>query len=377
MLPGLCVVGFGRIGVVTATLLRRMSFAVTVFDTSERRVEEARRRGLDAHLVDVTSSAGAARVAAECDVVATALPSSVAEQSIPRLLEAGATTVVDVSYVRDPLGFRDLAVKVNARLFVDMGFAPGLSNMFAAYAASRLDSVDEVVIYVGGLAAEPASPLGLVASWSTEDLVEEYLRGARAIIDGRQVTLSPIDDATTVELPGLGRFDALPTDGLRTLLTSIRARRMVEYTLRYPGHVESLKLLRALGLLSRRTISVGSCTIEGGRLLARLLEEALPKRDDRVILVVRVTGSEGSFTASYTYTVDASGRPREADTMMSLVTGAVHAYAVRLAAEGYGHPGIVKPEEIGFDEKAFRALLSYLAGLGVRVREEKTVSRLL
>ncbi len=374
-----CIIGFGRIGSVTARLLKQRGIRVRVYDVSERHVEAARREGFEARLVDITSEAAAARIAAECDVAATALPSRVAEEAIPLLIDNGIPAIVDVSYVRDPLALRDPATKKNVKLFVDAGFAPGLSNILVGHASTYMDRVREIFIYVGGISASPSALLGLVASWSVEDLLEEYTRKARAIVSGRKVLLDPIEDAKRVELPGIGVFDAMPTDGLRTLLESYsEVTNMVEYTLRYPGHVELLKTLRDIGLLEAKPISIAGCSLEPRRLLAHLLEERLERRGDRIILRVEVYGEKGGLETTVSYTLTAyAGKGQAAETVLALATGAVHAFTARLAGEGYGHPGVVKPEELGYDEKVFSELTSYLRGLGLVVREERTFRRSL
>ncbi len=365
-----CIVGFGRIGSTTARLLTLQGIKPVVFDGSEHGVSMARRMGLEAHLIDATSERGAARIASTCDVVSTALPSTVAEKAIPLLTRHGLGTIVDVSYVRDPMAFRKEALKHHVKVFVDMGLAPGLSNILAAHAASDLDRVTDIVMYVGGLSADPNVPLGLVASWSMVDLIEEYTRPARALVNGKMVTLNPIDDAKRVELPGLGVFDAMPTDGLRTLLeTYSNVSNMVEYTVRYPGHVETLRILRRLGLLDSGSVGIRGCSLEPRELLAHLLEERLPKTKDRVILVVEVKGVKSSTIVKRSYILDEMLESEYAPTTLALLTSAIHSFATVIASEGFGHPGVVKPEELGMDDSVFGRLLSYLKTLGVSLKE--------
>ena len=370
---GVCLVGFGRVGRATAHHLARMGYPPLVVDGNGRRVDEARREGFDAYLGDAGSPSMATRLAEGCSVVATALPSDVAVTVVGRLIRAGARKIVDVSYVRDPLVFDVAAREAGARVFVDAGLAPGLTNMIVAYTAERLGGLSEALIHVGGLAAHDADPVGLVASWNMMDLVEEYTRPARARVKGRLVTLNPIDDAVRVEVPGVGVFDALPTDGLRTLLQSLRTvDTLVEYTLRYPGHVELLRGRKRLGLLDDKSYVVGGCSITPRRLLARLLEERLPSSGDRVVLYVKASGRGPGSVASEEYVVDSTQEDIGASMpLLSYLTGLVHAWATVQALRGAGQVGVNPPELLA---PRLPELFEELRSVGVPVARRSCVS---
>ena len=363
-----CVVGYGRIGRVTARLLSGRGLRVRVYEASRRRVVEARGDGFDAVLSDVSSERAAREAAESCRVVATALPGLVAVEVVRSLVEAGAGAVVDVSYVPDPWVFRGVAERHGARVVVDAGLAPGLSSVLVAASAGRLREPRDAYIYVGGIAAEQRDPLGLVASWNVEDLLEEYTRPARARLGGSPVELDPVADATRVEVPGAGVFDALPTDGLRTLLDTLRGpRNMVEYTLRYPGHAELLRTLRQLGLLSERSYVAEGCALSPRSLLARLLEERLPRTGDRVVLYTVARGlDEAGEEASIEYFFDVTQADLglEDTAALSYLTGAVHAWYTLQALRGWGRPGVNPPEEAA---PMLHELLGYLRGLGLHV----------
>ena len=344
-----CLIGYGRVGEVTASILTSdYNVDLLVFDASGHRVKEARERGLEARLADVSNPSVAARIAAECDIVVAALPSRIAERVVSRLIEAGANVIVDVSYVADPMIFHRPAVEHGVKVFVDAGLAPGLSNMLAKRAEYRLDRVDKLFIYVGGISADKDDFLGLVASWAVDDLVEEYTRKARARIAGEEKLLDPIWDAVRTELPGLGQFDALPTDGLRTLLRSLaRVPTLVEYTIRYPGHVELLRSLYRLGVFDDKPHVVAGCAISPRDVFVRLMEDHLPRNGDRVILHIEAEGEKNGYWAKLSYTLDVAQEDLEIDVpVLTYLTGLVHAWTTIQAMKGYGHPGVIAPEEL-------------------------------
>ena len=307
-----------------------------------------RRKGLEAFLADVSNPGMSSRIAAECDVVAVALPSRVAERVVHQLIEAEVEAIVDVSYVADPLAFHKLALERGIRVFVDAGLAPGLSNMLARRARMWLDKANKIVIYVGGISAEKGDSLGLVASWSIDDLIEEYTRKARARITGEKKLLDPIWDAVRVELPGLGEFDAMPTDGLRTLLRSLQdVPTLVEYTLRCPGHVELLKSLYRLGLLDDKPHVASDCAVSPRKILVKLLEERLPKSGDRVVMYIEAEDEREGYWARTVYVIDVTQDDIGVETpVLTYMTGLVHAWVVVQALKGYGHPGVNALEEL-------------------------------
>lgn len=368
-----CLVGYGRVGRVTGRELRRRGYEVQVYDANRANVLRAREEGFPATLADVASSRAARDIASSCSAVATALPGLAAMPVIESLVEAGAGLVVDVSYLPDPFGLRRVAEKYGASIVVDAGLAPGLSNILLYHSARSVKNPVEALIYVGGLAADPEkAPLGLVASWNIMDLLEEYTRPARARVGGVQAELDPVADATTVEVPGAGVFEALPTDGLRTLLETLQEpRTMVEYTLRYPGHVETLRSLRVLGLLEERSYVAEGCAASPRRLLAKLLEERLPAEGDRVVLYTRVVGA-GGFVSGLEFYLDVSQEELglRGVTALAFLTGFMHAWFVDRALRGGVPAGVVPPEALHGDALS---LVGELRGRGVPVSRRRCV----
>ncbi|MET1101869.1 MAG: saccharopine dehydrogenase C-terminal domain-containing protein [Pyrodictiaceae archaeon] len=369
-----CVVGYGRVGSLTAEFVSK-HYDITVYDTSDRAVERARRRGFEAHLSDTTSNTVVSKIASHCDVVATALPSNRALDVIKLLIDSGVNAIVDVSYIPDPTVLRRPAIDRRVKVFVDVGIAPGLSNILLAYGYRLMERTESAIIYVGGIAEEDDGVLGLVASWNMEDLLEEYVRPARARIAGRLRELNPINDAIRVRLEGLGEFDALPTDGLRTLLESFsNIPTMIEYTLRYPGHLERLRLLDKLGLLEGGYRSVHGQAVQPRSLLARLLEEKLPREKDRVILYVEVKGLSSKGRMVSTFLLDERQSKLKTKTpVLSYVTALIHSWFVLRAVEGYGHIGLNTPEETGLNADETKKLFEYLASHGIRVKTRQCI----
>lgn len=350
------VLGAGRIGGYAAELLASWGVRVGVADRDGARVERlSRRLGVEGLIVGGGEDAvmGAARRAG---VVAVALPGRVAYPVVRRLLEAGCR-VVDVSfYPEDPWSLEPLA---GDTVYVpDAGLAPGLSNVLAARLDRVLGGAEYVDIYVGGVSRDPSAPLGLASAWSAEDLVDEYLRPARMRLDGRLVRVDPLRYTGSVEVPGSGVFEYFASDGLRTLIRSLaHVPRLRELTLRHPGHVEAMRLLKNLGLLEEE-VEVGGCRCPANLFLAALLEKRLPRTGDRVILYVEA-GRGGRKTY---YRLDMEGTSGR--SAMSITTGGFLSAAAMLVLRGMVS-GFTPPERLGMDDTLFSEMLRILERAGI------------
>ena len=78
----------------------------------------------------------------------------------------------------------------------------------------------------------------MMAPFSPSDVIEEYTRPARIVRDGEIVTVPALSERHQIEVEGTEGMDAFLTDGLRSVLSTIKATNMAEYTVRWPQHVD-------------------------------------------------------------------------------------------------------------------------------------------
>ncbi len=356
------VVGLGRIGLRVLWLLSRLGHEAFGIGISHSDVEKAKSLGLDAMVADLFASARLLRKRWEPDVVLVALPGSIGFDALKFLINHGFN-VVDVSFFpENPLELEDLIKRKGVTVVVDAGVAPGLTNFLVGYSGLLHDGVSEAEIYVGGISRVPDPPLGLSPTWSVEDLVEEYTRPARIIRRGRIVSLDPLESLEgRISFPGVGDLEFFPTDGLRTLLYSYRnARLLIEYTLRWPGHLQFMRDLKHIGMLSERMVNVHGCPVRPKSCLARVIEYGLKCREDLVALYVRVKSGDG-VVSSYKSVV----YPGPEWTAMSIATSTFQVAAALVLAEGLLPRGLVKPEDLGADEETARFILSFHRDWGI------------
>ncbi|MCE4624959.1 MAG: hypothetical protein F7C35_03740 [Desulfurococcales archaeon] len=359
------VVGLGRIGLASLFMLNRLGYEAYGVSNTMESVEAARSLGLEAYLGDIVANPHVLDRHGGADVVLLALPGSVGFRGLKGLVGAGYN-VVDVSFFpEDPGPLGPLAEERGVTVVVDAGVAPGLSNMLVAR-AKRLYDIRGAHIFVGAISRDPNAPLGLTSTWSVSDLLEEYIRPARMIVNGEVKKVMPLDAPVgKAKFEGLGVLEYAPTDGLRSLLYTIGRDmdELVEYTLRWEGHYELVKSLDRIGLLSSRRVNVDGCPVEPRACLARVLEHVLPRGNDLVVLVVE--GWRDGKCIKYTTIVT----PRNFYTAISLATSSFHVSSALLLAEGYLRKGLIYPEELGMDKRTSSRVIRFLESQGVVVAE--------
>jgi len=359
------VVGLGRIGLRVLWDLHHSGHNVVGVDSSYDAVEKARSLGLEASLADYEAAVKLAGQLGGVDAIVTALPGSIGFRAVSTILEAGYN-VVDVSFFpEDPWPLREIAVKNGVVAAIDAGVAPGLSNFLVGVLRRRLGA-KYTRILVGGVAKKPVDPLGLAATWSVEDLLEEYLRPARYIEKGQLRTVKPLEVvAGEITIDEVGLMEYFPTDGLRTLLTSFPDMElMIEHTLRWPGHLETMKKLAALGFLGEKPLNVGGCPVSPKRCLARLLEARTSNVEDLVVMLVEGGGEERKVR--YRLVVEQEGDW----TAMARVTAAFQATVAEIVAEGSYEPGLLLPESLGLNAQSSRSVMERLASRRITLVEQ-------
>ncbi|CCC81463.1 saccharopine dehydrogenase family protein [Thermoproteus tenax] len=298
------------------------------------------------------------------DLAISALPGSVAYNVASYLLERGLD-VIDVSYMpEDPLALGKVAERTGARYVPDAGVAPGLSNMLVGRMISEVKQLSSVKIYVGGVPKVPVGPLGYSITWSPHDLIEEYTRPARVVRNGRIESVDPLSDVETVKTP-LGEMEAFYTDGLRTLLATIKVSNIFEKTLRWPGHLEKIKLLRDLGLMSDEPIE----GVRPKQILAALLGRL--KYDVPDVVYMRITGEAEGERVTFETLVEPSG----GWSAMQRATGLTAISLVSVIKDL--PPGVTPPEVIGMSNKLMPRILAFLKQNGINISVEKLTRSVL
>jgi saccharopine dehydrogenase-like NADP-dependent oxidoreductase len=358
---------------IALDLARDGEFQATVADRSEPALDRLRTRGLGVRRVDLGAPEGVREAVAGADLVVGAVPGFLGFRTLEAVLEAGKD-VVDISFFEeDPFRLDALAKGKNVTAIVDCGIAPGCGNLILGDLERELDRVTKFECLVGGLPVVRTWPFEYKAGFSPVDVLEEYTRPARYVAHGEMVTEPALSGLEVIDFPEVGTLEAFNTDGLRTLLHTVPAPFKREKTLRYPGHVEKMLLLREAGFLGREPVQAGAARVAPIDLAASLLFPMwrMDEGDeDFTLMRVVVEGAKDGHSRRYRFDLLDRYDRATGTTSMARTTGYTCSAAVRLVASGrYRHPGISPPEFVGREPGCWAFVRAELARRGVVFKE--------
>lgn len=347
------ILGAGNVGKAIAWDLKD-EFEVWVGDRSQDRLNSVRDFA-ETIKVDASDFDSLVETMKEFELVVGALPGRFGYRSIKAAIKAGVD-MVDVSFMpENPLKLRDEAEKAQLTIIFDAGFAPGLSHIFMGRIWQEIDELREGRIYVGGLPKEPRPPLYYLITWSPYDLIEEYTRPARVIRNGKVISVDPFERLEHVQV-GDFEFESFVSDGLRSLLESVKAEKLEEWTLRWPGHLEKMRVLRELGFFKPEHVD---------KTLEVITPLMIYKSSDFSIMEVVGQGTldeEDKEIGYFLYDEERGGF-----TSMARVTGFTAAIIARLVAEKGCIFGIIPPEILGMRIDTFTRITEELIDRGITI----------
>ena len=305
----------------------------------------------------------------KADIVVNAVPGFMGFNTLKEIIKA-KKDVVDIAFFpENPFELDELAKQNNVTAVVDCGVAPGMSNLLAGYVNSILDKTETVLIYVGGLPVVREFPYEYKAGFSPIDVIEEYTRPARYIENGTLVIRPALSDPEFLNFDEVGTLEAFNSDGLRTLAETLKAPNMKEKTLRYPGHIEKMRVLRESGFFSQDEVDVNGIKIKPIDFTSKLLFpmwELKEGDEEFTVMKVIVEGEKDKKKIRYTYNLLDRHDKKTNIHSMARTTGYTATTMVRLLAKGmFDQKGICPPEYIGQKPECVDFVLNELKGKGV------------
>ncbi len=145
---------------------------------------------------------------------------------------------------------------------------------------------------------------------------------------------------------------------------------MIEKTLRYPGCVEYLRVLRDTGFFSYEEVEIKGVKVKPVDLTAKLLFpkwKLKPGEEEFTVMRIVIKGEENGKSKAYQYylhdkTERGTGTLSMARTTGYTCTGAAHLVMDRK----FTKIGINPPEYVGEEESNFQFMLNYLKDRGVQ-----------
>jgi lysine 6-dehydrogenase len=355
------VLGAGLVGKAMAIDLAK-KFDVTSVDINDQALAEVDSQGIKTQKVDFSNLQLLASTIQPFDLVVGAVPGFMGFQTVKTVIEAGKN-MVDISFFpEDPFLLDDLAKKHNVTVVTDCGVAPGMGNIILGYHNKRM-SIQHYECLVGGLPLVREWPYEYKAVFSPIDVIEEYIRPARYVQNNAVVIKEALSDPELIHFDGVGTLESWNSDGLRSLIKTMpNIPNMIEKTLRYPGCIEYLRVLRETGFFLYDEIEVKGQKIRPIDVTAKLLFpkwKLKPSEEEFTVMRIRMSGEEDGKQKTYQYNL--LDRTSNGTLSMARTTGYTCTAALHLVADGkFNRKGICPPEYLGEDESHFKFIVDYL-----------------
>ncbi|MBT4331658.1 MAG: NAD(P)-binding domain-containing protein [Candidatus Cloacimonetes bacterium] len=311
---------------------------------------------------DLSKSENIKDLIKDADLVISAVPGFMGFETLKTIIESGKDVVDIAFFPEDALQLDALAKEHNVTAIMDCGVAPGMSNAILGYHNTKM-IVENFEFYVGGLPVKRTLPFQYKAPFSPIDVIEEYIRPARFVIDGEIVIKPALSDTELIEFEKVGTLEAFNTDGLRSLIHTMNIPNMKEKTLRYPGYIDQIKLMRDYGFFQTEKVEIDGKRISPINLTSHLLISKWKLADDEpefTVMKIIIDGIENNKKVNYTYELYDKFDAETRTSSMARTTGYSCTSAVELVLNGdYTEKGLFPPEFVGAKNDCLEKMLAY------------------
>lgn len=248
------------------------------------------------------------------------------------------------------LKLHETAKEKNVTIIPDLGVAPGMVNILTGYAASKLEKVESIQLYVGGIPVTPEPPLNYALVFSLEGVFDHYTDPAKIIENGKLVEVESLSGLEDIYFDQFGELEAFYTSGGTSTLykTFPNVNTLVYKTVRYKGHAEQFQLLKDLAFFDKSNV----VDVNGTKVKVRdVVREALKKKltlgdkRDAVVLRVIVSGVEANEQVTYEYETQIFRESASSMTAMAKATACtIASVAVMIGTGKITKRGVFPPE---------------------------------
>ncbi len=323
--------------------------------------------------LDVNNDESLNKVLEGKDVVLSAVPGFLGYKTLEKII-INKKNVVDISFFpENALELNQLARENNVTAIVDCGVAPGMGNVILGY-HNETHKLESFNCLVGGLPKEKKWPFCYKAPFSPVDVIEEYTRPARYVENGNIVVRPPLTDCELIEFEKIGTLEAFNSDGLRSIiLTMPHIKNMKEKTLRYPGHVEYIRVLKESGFFSDQIINDLNISVLDFTSKVLFKEWKLdPLEEEFTVMRITLEGyNENGNKEKIIYNLFDEFSQKTKISSMARTTGYTATAAINLFLDGvFEEKGVFPPELIGRHRSCFNYFMSYLKERDINYEKE-------
>jgi len=365
-MSNIIVLGAGMVGSTMAIDMAK-NHSVTLTDFNKNALDKAVKKceKLTPIVLDVTDKLALQKIIKPFDLVICAVPGFLGFETLKSIIEAGKN-VIDISFFpENSLDLFELAKQKKVTAIVDCGVAPGMGNIILGYYNQKL-TITDFECLVGGLPKIKKWPFNYKAPFSPVDVIEEYTRPARYVENGNVVVKDALSDVEFVDFNGVGTLESFNSDGLRSIIyTMAHIPNMKEKTLRFPGHIEYINVLKKSGFFNEEHIVVNGISISPLEFSSKILFNEWKLGDtEEEITVMRITlkgTNKIGESKTIVYNLHDEFCTKTNTSSMARTTGYTATAAANLFLEGlFSEKGVFPPELVGKHEKCFHYFLNYL-----------------
>jgi saccharopine dehydrogenase-like NADP-dependent oxidoreductase len=371
------VLGCGAVGRHMAIdLCKDRGYDVISVDVNREALEDlANEYPIRTQVEDLSTEKGVKRAVKDADIVIGSVPYNIGYTMLESVIRAGKN-IVDISYfMEDPFKLDKLAKEKRVTAVVDCGVSPGMANIILGDHMRKME-VTRYECYVGGIPKSRNAPFGYKSPFPVLEVLEEYAESGSMVEDGKVVVKPMLDETKTIDLDKVGTLACLNSDGLRTLLRTSDIPDMFEKTLRYPGHVDLMRIFKEAGFLNASPIQVEGASVRPIDVTASLISPLWkyePGESDLTVMRLIISGVEDGKPTTYTYDMYDEYDPATDTPSMARTTGFTCTAVTRLVLEGgYSQKGISPPEFVGQAEGCRESVKRYLEDRGVLCKMKRT-----
>ena len=365
-MKSIIVLGAGMVGsAIAIDLAKKHSVSISDFNKNALEMVVSKCKKITSIPLDVTNKTALQKIIKPFDLVVCAVPGFLGFQTLKSIIEA-RKNVIDISFFpENALELNELAKKNNVTAIVDCGVAPGMGNIILGYYNEKLKITDFECL-VGGFPKIKKWPFCYKAPFSPIDVIEEYTRPARYVENGVMVTKEALSDCEFIEFDKVGTLESFNSDGLRSIIfTMPHIKNMKEKTLRYPGHVEYIKVLKESGFFSENPIIINNLEVSPLDFTSKILfNEWKLDENEEELTVMRITlkGTDlKGNSKTIVYNLHDEYCSKTKTSSMARTTGYTATAAANMFLDGlFSKKGIFPPELVGNNEHCFNYILNYL-----------------
>jgi len=308
-------------------------------------------------VLDVKNSKELFDFISPADIVLLAVPGFLGYQTLKSII-LQKKNVVDISFAPEDNTQLNALAKINeVTAVIDAGVAPGIPNFILGY-HNKFMQIDSFEYYVGGLPKNPIGPYNYKAPFSPIDVIEEYTRPARMMIDSKIVTKSALSDIELIDFLNVGLLETFNTDGLRSLLSTMsHIPNMKEKTIRYPGHAKLMKMYRDDGRFDTQKID---------ETIIKLFKEwkLNPGEEEFTVMDIIIKSKDKNLH----YHLYDEYNKKTNSSSMSRTTGYTATATINLILnEKFTKKGVFPPELVGSEDSCWLYINKYLSKRNINI----------